>query len=703
MAGAGLGTTADVTAAGGGRVGPDWTAREIRTVEALCDTFVAGGADRTAALLLQALQRAADPAQVSQLRIVLRAMESPAANAALGAGFRRFSEMDRPRREAYLRSWASSRIPQRRSAFSSLRKLATFLAYADPGLPGLPGLPGTPNPRHAAIGYRPQWPPLAAAPTTIVPFALPFASGAPDDPLTLEADVVIVGSGAGGGVSAAALARAGRSVVVLEAGPFVDEASMPGDELDAFARLYLNHGLLATWDGAATLLAGSGVGGGTLVNWMTTIAAPASVREEWRRSDGLDGLGDAEEWGADVAALEAELQVSDATFIPPKDELILRGAAALGWEAGPIRRNSAGCDDCGSCGFGCRRGAKRSGIQGHLAEAFSAGARIVPRVRVTRVLLEGGRAVGAEGLAVVPDPTTGEPIDDANAPGGVRVRRLRVLARQVVLAAGALRTPAILQGSGLEHPAIGRHLRIHPVSGVITRMPTPVDLWLGTMQAAKSLQFIDSVPGRAGYVIESAPGHPGLVALAVPWEGATEHAALMSDVRHLGAVLAVTRDGGEGRTTLTKAGRVRIDYALDDTGIATLRHALVSTARIARAGGAVDIMAAGTRPAWFRGAADAGEGAFDAYLQRLAAFDFSPNRGTVFSAHQMGSARMGADPRGHVCDPAGRVRVGERNDAVVRGLYVSDTSLFPTGLGVNPMLTAMALARRVSRTVLSEA
>ncbi|MDH5243429.1 MAG: hypothetical protein OEX05_05805, partial [Chloroflexota bacterium] len=176
MAGAGLGTTADVTAAGGGRVGPDWTAREIRTVEALCDTFVAGGADRTAALLLQALQRAADPAQVSQLRIVLRAMESPAANAALGAGFRRFSEMDRPRREAYLRSWASSRIPQRRSAFSSLRKLATFLAYADPGLPGLPGLPGTPNPRHAAIGYRPQWPPLAAAPTTIVPFALPFAS-----------------------------------------------------------------------------------------------------------------------------------------------------------------------------------------------------------------------------------------------------------------------------------------------------------------------------------------------------------------------------------------------------------------------------------------------------------------------------------------------------------------------------------------------
>jgi choline dehydrogenase-like flavoprotein len=642
------------------------------------------------------LEASADPAQVAQLRLVLRAMESRAANLALGAGPTPFTAMTADARERYLLAWGASRLPQRRTAFGSLRKLMTFLAYADPGTPDAP------NPRHAAIGYGLERPPVTAAPLLIVPFRLPFGAGDPDEPMVLEADVVVVGSGAGGGVVAADLAAAGRSVVVLEAGPFVDEASMPGDELHAFEQLYLERGLLSTWDGALTLLAGSGVGGGTLVNWMTTIPAPASVRDVWRRVDGLDSLGDGEAWSQDVATLEAELTVRPSSYIPPKDDAILRGCSALGWEAAPIRRNSAGCDDCGSCGFGCPRGAKASGIRAHLATAFAAGARIVPRVRVTRVLVEGGRASGVEGLAVVPDPVTDGTIADPSAARGYRVRRLHVRAPQVVLAAGALRTPAVLQGTGLGHPAIGRYLRVHPVAGVLTRMPTPVELWRGTMQAVRSAEFVEGVSGRAGYVMESAPGHPGLIALAVPWESAAAHGAVLGDVRHVGAILAVTRDGGAGRTTLTKAGRVRVDYDLDATGVATLRHALGSMARIARAAGARDILAAGTPPAWFRGADTASEAAFQPYLDALAAFDFAPNRGSLFSAHQMGTARMGVGPRDHVCDPAGRVRAGDRDDRVIGGLYVADTSLFPTGLGVNPMLTVMALARRVARTVRAE-
>ncbi|CAN5613213.1 GMC family oxidoreductase [soil metagenome] len=681
-----------------------WTPGERATVRAICETFVPGRSERVASLLLEALERAADPAQVVQLRLVLRAMESRVANLALGLGPTSFSRMSAAAREACLLAWGTSRIPQRRTAFNSLRKLATFVAYADPGQPGAP------NVLHAAIGYQPDSPPIAPEPTPIVPLSHPFEAGGADEPMTLEADVVVVGSGAGGGVVAAALAAAGRSVVVLEAGPFVDEASMPRDELDAFGRLYLNHGLLATWDGAVTLLAGSGVGGGTLVNWMTTIAAPAGVRDEWRRDHGLDGPEagptEGDGWTADVTALERELGVAPTAYVPPKDQVILRGAAALGWDAAPIPRNGPDCDDCGSCGFGCRRGTKRSGIRGHLAAAFAAGARIVPRVRVTRVLVDGGHAVGVEGLALVPDPATDEPIADAAYPGGVRTRVLRVHARQVVLSAGALRTPGILQGSGLAHPAIGRHLRIHPVSGVLTRMPTPVELWRGPMQGARSLEFVDGDSGRNGYVIESAPGHPGLVALALPWEGAAAHAAIMADVRHLGVLLAVTRDGGEGRTTLTRAGRVRIDYRLDAVGIATLRHALGSCARLARAGGATDVMAPAVRPAWFRDSehpdvASAHRG-FATYLDRLADFDFSPNRAALFSAHQMGTVRMGADPRDHACDPNGRLRAGTRDDLVVGGLYVADTSLFPTGLGVNPMLTTMALARRVARTVAAE-
>jgi choline dehydrogenase-like flavoprotein len=497
-------------------------------------------------------------------------------------------------------------------------------------------------------------------------------------------------------VVAAALAEAGRSVIVLEAGPLVDEASMPRDELAAFDRLYLDHGLVSTWDGSVTLLAGGTVGGGTTVNWMTSIPASEAVREGWASEHGLDGvLG--RPWASDVEAIEREIEVAPSTHIPPKDAIILRGGQALGWDAAPTRRNATACGDCGSCAFGCRRGSKQSGLRAHLARATTAGARLIPLARVQTVLLDETRkrATGVE--AVV----------------GAEGRRLRVHARAVVLAAGALRTPAILQRTGLDHRAIGRYLRVHPVPVMAGRFSEPIDMWRGTMQGARSMEFATAEPiaGARGrtrhvYVIESAPGHPGLLALALPWEGTAAHESVMDGVRHISPLIAVTRDGGEGRLSLTRAGRVRIDYRLDDSGVATLRHALVSMARLLRAAGAEDMIAVGTPPTWYRGAAGTsanGDGrACAAFEAALASFDLRPNRGTVFSAHQMGSVRMGVRPADHPVDPWARVRRGDGDDAVVAGLYVADGSVFPTGIGVNPMVTIMALARRAARTVVSE-
>ena len=665
-----------------------WTDRELATLAEIAETFVRGDALRRARLTTEALERAADPEQVRQFHRLLGLMESRFANLILGRRPTRFTSMSPSARERYLLSWATSPFASRRTAFATLRKLMTFLAYADPGADA------SGNPRHAVIGYEPESPPVAVDRAPIVPFALPFDVGPVDEPMTLEADVVVVGSGAGGGVVAATLAEAGRSVVVLEAGPFVDEATMPRDELDAFGRLYLNYGLLATWDGSVTMLAGSGVGGGTLVNWMTSIEAPPAVRAEWSRDHGLAELQDGEAWSFDIAALEDELSVTPVRRVPPKDQVILTGAERLGWEAAPVKRDSPGCDDCGSCPFGCRRGTKQSGIRVHLARAAAAGARIVPQVRVTKVLIERGRAVGVQGRALVPG-TDPEP----------RVREVVVRARQVVLAAGALRTPALLQASRVRHGGIGRHLRIHPVPVVAGRMTMPVDMWHGPMQAARSLQFADGEPGRNGYVIESAPGHPGLLALALPWEGIDEHAQSMREARYLTPLIAVTRDGGSGRVSLTRAGRVRIDYQLNQTGVATLRHAAIRMARLARAAGAGDIVVAATPGIRFnaiRSSPESDAAAYARFEDRVARMDFRPNRGSVFSAHQMGTVRMGAAPREHPCDPNGRVRSRVRREHLVAGLYVADASLFPTAIGVNPMLTVMALARRVARTVLAE-
>jgi choline dehydrogenase-like flavoprotein len=671
---------------------PGWSAADLATLAELAETFVRGDSVRRANLAAEALTRAADPAQVRQLRLVLRLLESRLANLLVTGRPVAFRDRSPAARERVLLGWAHSRLPLRRSAFQALRKLLTFLAYADPGPPG------SPNPLHAAIGYVPDRPPVTSQPSAIPPLAVHDPAVAPAESLTLEADVVVVGSGAGGGVVAAELSRAGRSVVVVEAGPFLDETQVPTDELDAFARVYLNHGLLTTWDGSVTMLAGTAVGGGTLVNWMTSIVAPDDVRAEWAGQHGLEGI-DGAEFDADVAAIEAELGVAPARVIPPKDAVILRGAAALGWEAAPNRRNATDCSDCGSCPFGCPRGTKQSGIRVHLATAAAAGARIVDRARVTRVLIEHGRAAGIEADVLVVDPTTGLGGD----PIRPRTRRLVVRASQVVLAGGALRSPAVLLASGLDHPAIGRHLRIHPVPVVAGVFHEPIEMWRGTMQAARSLEFGRSEPGRNGYVIESAPGHPGLIALALPWEGTDAHADLLSRIRHVGPLIAVTRDGGSGRVRLTTSGRVRIDYALDAAGVATLRHALVSMAGLARAAGARQILAAGTPPRWHgRSGFAPGQEArsFVAFEDALRTFDFGANRGSLFSAHQMGGVRMGGTVADHACDPAGRVRT--RAGSPIPGLYVGDGSLFPTGLGVNPMITIMALARRVARTVIAE-
>ncbi|MGZ8527648.1 MAG: GMC family oxidoreductase N-terminal domain-containing protein [Candidatus Limnocylindrales bacterium] len=664
----------------------------------MAEAFVQGDAQRRATVAVDALEAALDPGQVGQLRLVLRLLESRPVNLLLTGRAVRFSALDPAARERYLLAWGTSRLALRRSAFQAFRRLLSFLAYGDPGPAGAPDL------RLSAIGYVQDDPGLTAEPTPIRPVVLPPNGDDPTIPLVLEADVAIVGSGAGGGVVARALAEAGRSVVVLEAGPFVAEPDMPRSELDAFDRLYLDHGLAASWDGAVSILAGAGVGGGTTVNWMTAIAAPDPVRAGWARAHGLAGF-DGPEGDADFAAVARELSVTVASHTPPKDAVLLRGGAALGLEVGSVQRSANSCEQCGSCPFGCRAGTKQSGLRAHLADAYRAGARIVPDTRVERILVESGRAAGVE-ATVGWEPRSARAVASGVAP--VERRSIVVRARQVVVAAGALRTPVVLERSGLRHPAIGRYLLVHPVSVVAGLLDEPVDMWRGTMQAARSLAFVNGVRGRNGYAIESAPGHPGLVALALPWQGTQDHADLMARLRFIAPLIAVTRDGGQGRVRATRSGGARIDYRVDRVGMTTLRHGLVTMARIVRAAGARQMVALGTPGEWHDvgGFAPGGEArAFAAFEGRLQRFDFGPNRGTVFSAHQMGTARLGADPRSHACDPAGRVRSGPGpggRDAVVPGLYVADGSLFPTGLGVNPMLTVMALARRVARTVLAE-
>ena len=553
-------------------------------------------------------------------------------------------------------------MPRRRTFFQTVKRLASFFAYADPGPTGS-------NPRWEEVEYRPAHnepvPPADAIVRSLITH-----DGVGE--LVLDTDVVIVGSGAGGGLIAARLAESGREVLVVEAGPYVAEPDMPTNELAAFDRLYLDHGMTSTADVGVSILSGAALGGGTLVNWATSIEPPADIRAQWATDYGLTDF-DGSETDADLVRLRTELAFRPPPSIGPKDKAIIDGCRSLSWEAGPTERNAVDCADCGSCGFGCRRGSKLSGQRRHLADAAANGARFLTDARVRSVTIQGGRATGVTGRLA-----SGQPF--------------KVTANAVVLAAGALRTPIVLLRSDLRNNRVGRNLRLHPTVVVAAQMPSPVAMWRDTMQASRSLEF-----RKQGIVIESAPGHPGLIALAFPWQGAAQQASMMRESATFVPLIGICRDTEGGRVRITSSGRARISYRISERDTNTARSALVKLATLARAAGAQRVLALSTPAEWhdLQGVDGA---AWDAYLGRLASFDFGANRATVFSAHQMGTARAGADPRTSATDPLGRVRRDERG-ALVDGLYVGDASLFPTAVGVNPMITVMTLAARVARAV----
>jgi long-chain-alcohol oxidase len=663
-------------AAGGRRAAPTrptptiprgWSGKDLERLAIVAEAFAGGDPHRRAALMADSIAQVADPSDQRLLRLALRAFDSRLLNRLLGLGAVRLRDLDQHGRDAYLMAWATSRLARRRSTFQILKRLSLFFAYADPGADGQG------NQHWAAIGYGPLHVPVEPGPPAVRPLTV-------DGPTVLEADAVVVGSGAGGGVVAQELAKRGRSVVVVEAGPFVQEAEMPLTEIEGLDRMYLDHGLLTSDDAGVVLFSGSVLGGGTTVNWASCFAPPDWLRTEWAREHGIDGF-EGGEGEADLLALREELAFTEPPMIPPKDQVILRGAAALGWDAVPMERDAVACGDCGSCGFGCRRGAKRSGPVLHLAEAARNGARLVVDATVERILLRGGRAIGVEAVT-----GTGH--------------TLTVRAPSVVVAAGALRTPAILRRSGLAHPAIGRYLRIHPVPAVIGRYGQPIEMWRGTTQGASSRQFVG--PGRpgggpGGFIIESVPTHVGVAASLLPWEGRAANEAMLADLRYVSPLIAICRDLDSGSVIVRRNGTIRIRYRLSERDGATVRAAAGAMAQIHRAANALEIMVLAT-PAPRSYAGDH----FEGFLRRLGGLDIAPNRLSIASAHQLGTARMGADPADHACDPRGRVRADVQG-TLVEGLFVADGSLFPTASGINPMVTIMALARRVARTVASQA
>jgi choline dehydrogenase-like flavoprotein len=650
-------------------------------LEAVCDALVpsirAAGPDAggllsraasdldVAGLLAEAL--AAEPGQgLRKFRRLLQLLGSPGFGLLMAGRPLGFAQMAPQLRETVLRRMSTSALPFNRQAFQALKRSALFIFYAASSMPAMAGQ----NPSWAAIGYTPNLVPAAGRAVQKPIHALQV-----DRDLELSADVVVIGSGAGGAVVAAELAAAGSDVIVLEMGDYLNEADFTGNEAEMTRRLFLGRGLLTTNDLGITVLAGSCLGGGTVVNWSDSLRTPPEVLDEWEHDHGLEGVaGPDYRRGFDVA--EERMRVGTADSAPNANNAALQlGCDALGYHWDFIPRNATGCEQrCGGCQYGCPRGRKQSTLLTFLQDAHQNGARVISGCHVERVLINRTAATGVE----------------ARLSGGGH--RVLVRAPKVVVAGGSIESPALLLRSGLDNPNIGRHLHMHPVAVVAGFYDQPIRAWEGSPQTIKTDQFAH-LRGAHGFRIEMAPALPGTIAAGTAWEGGLQHKLQMLRSANAAIFFVLTRDTGEGTVRIDRAGRALIRYWPNTVDAGFLMRGMQEIARIAVAGGAVAVSTTHASP--LRLESDGGRpGALDgAPLERfigdIERRGVVVNRLPLYSAHQMGTCRLGSSRKTSVADPYGQVHG-------VAGLFIGDASGFPTASGVNPMLSVMALAYRVA-------
>ncbi|HYG58311.1 MAG TPA: GMC family oxidoreductase N-terminal domain-containing protein, partial [Symbiobacteriaceae bacterium] len=405
--------------------------------------------------------------------------------------------------------------------------------------------------------------------------------------------------------------------------------------------------------------------------WTASIAPPDWLRAEWEREYGLTGFtGPAFQSCVDEVLDRLHVHTGLSEPAPASSTgRLLAGCTALGYHATLLPRNVDGCgEDCGFCTFGCRAGAKQSTARTYLADAVRHGARIIPRADVRRVLMEGGRVTGVEALV------DGHP--------------LLVRAPRVVMAAGAIGSPAILLRSGLDNPNIGRHLHLHPVAAVLGSYAEPARPWSGRLLSAYSSHF-SRIDGNYGFLLEVAPAHPGMGGLATPWYSGEQYVRELGRLAHAGVMIVLVRDQGSGRVTVDRHGLHRIDYAVSRYDMQHLLQGQTEAIRVHAAARAERIMTLHAVPNVLETVEPA---AVELFARQSACLLHGPNQLSLFSAHQMGTCRMGGSRRTAVADPSGQVYG-------VKGLYVADASAFPAASGVNPMITIMSLAGWVSKQI----
>ncbi len=477
---------------------------------------------------------------------------------------------------------------------------------------------------------------------------------------TIDVDVVIVGSGAGGAPLAKELAERGRTVVVLEAGGYRPGHTFPALAFDALSELYRDAGVTVTV-GAPPIIVPIGklVGGTTVVNSGTCFRVPDFVHDKWVSQYGMpDALSE-----ASLAPLYE--RVEEIIGVRPVPQEILGannniariGAMAKGWSHGYLPRNERGCAGSNRCAFGCPTDGKQAMHLTYLPAAVQAGARVISGAEVTKITWDGDQATGVV----------------AKVTGG---RTLRIRAATTVVAAGTFYTPLLLRRSGVRHRNLGKRLTLHPALKISGLFPGH-DFY--ELPSVPQSYYIDEFQKR-GIMMEGAHMPPDMGSVALPGKG-PEHQALMERSREIATFGFLVSDEPAGRVHRGIDGRPFVRYDITPGDHAKMLFGLERLCELFAAAGAETLYL----PTWKLPILDAKAD----FAKEIAAADIRPADLEVAAFHPLGTCGFGPDPETFPLDCDLKVR-GRR------GLYVADGSIFPSSLAVNPQLSIMALATRLA-------
>jgi choline dehydrogenase-like flavoprotein len=504
--------------------------------------------------------------------------------------------------------------------------------------------------------------------------------GAPPDKIVC--DVAIVGSGAGAGITAELLSRAGLKVVMVEEGPLKSSRDFNQKESEAYPQLYQESAARKTQDKAINILQGRCVGGSTTVNWTSSFRTPGPTLQYWQDHFGLTDYS--------VQALapyfaQAEQRLNILPWLTPPNEnndLLRRGAAKLGISASAISRNVKGCWNIGSCGLGCPTNAKQSMLVTTIPAALDLGAQLLTETRVERFELVNGKVAALHCNGVKPN--------GAPAPAGQGGSATKIIAKHYVLAAGAINSPGVLLRSAAPDPhgLLGARTFLHPVVMSSSVFEQKVQAWNGAPQTIYTDHFLDTqaIDGPMGYKLEAPPLHPVIFASTVPGFGPVHH-ELLNSFPHNHTLLALLRDGFHdqsrgGQVKLRSDGSAVLDYPLTTYVMDGARRALLSMMEIQFAAGARQVFPLHEMAQPYTSWAQARDA--------VNALPMKPLLTKVVSAHVMGGCGLaGNEQRGVI-----------RPDGVhwqIENLSVHDGSIFPTSIGANPQLSIYGTVNRLAQ------